>query len=233
MSAVGRQQLPHAVTLGQYVKSQRILCKVSFVVYLDVMKATRSIVRPGPAALKALAHPDRIRILGLLRTEGSQTSTTLAKRLGLNTGATSYHLRQLAKHGFITDADEIGNRRERWWRASHRTTSSQDDHPAGSEEAETTGAYIAAVVHAQVDLILRANAGYSRLPTEWRAASTASDATIWMTPEEARMLSDRLAAMITETAHASEPLEGPAPEGASRFTVQIHAFPHPGYDEEE
>ena len=42
-------------------------------------------------------------MLGILRTEGATTATALAQRLGLNTGATSYHLRQLAQHGFIVD----------------------------------------------------------------------------------------------------------------------------------
>ncbi|MGB0191497.1 MAG: helix-turn-helix domain-containing protein, partial [Nocardioides sp.] len=48
---------------------------------------------PGPEQLKALTHPVRVRMLGMLRIDGPATSTTLAQRLGLNTGATSYHLR--------------------------------------------------------------------------------------------------------------------------------------------
>ena len=63
-------------------------------------------ITPTPAGLKALSHPVRLRMLGLLRTEGPATATTLAARLGLNTGATSYHLRQLAQHGFIVDDDD-------------------------------------------------------------------------------------------------------------------------------
>ena len=62
-------------------------------------------ITPSPAALKALAHPVRLRMLGLLRIEGPATATTLATRLGLNTGATSYHLRQLAQHGFVVEDD--------------------------------------------------------------------------------------------------------------------------------
>ena len=60
-----------------------------------------SSVTPDIAGLRALSHPVRLRMLGLLRTEGPATATTLAQRLDLNTGATSYHLRQLAQHGFI------------------------------------------------------------------------------------------------------------------------------------
>jgi predicted ArsR family transcriptional regulator len=41
----------------------------------------------------------------------------LAHQLGLNTGATSYHLRELADHGFVEEVPERGRGRERWWRA--------------------------------------------------------------------------------------------------------------------
>jgi DNA-binding transcriptional ArsR family regulator len=70
-----------------------------------------------PAALKALAHPLRQRILRQLDREGPATSTTLAKALGENTGATSYHLRQLAEHGFVDEVPDRGRSRERWWQA--------------------------------------------------------------------------------------------------------------------
>lgn len=67
-------------------------------------------------ALKLLAHPLRYRIIDRLR-KGPATSTTLARALGLNTGATSYHLRQMAQHGFIEEVPELSRGRERWWRS--------------------------------------------------------------------------------------------------------------------
>ncbi|GII95423.1 ArsR/SmtB family transcription factor [Sinosporangium siamense] len=66
--------------------------------------------------LKALAHPRRQRILDLLSQGGPSTSAELARKLDLNTGATSYHLRELAKHGFIEEVPERARGRERWWR---------------------------------------------------------------------------------------------------------------------
>lgn len=70
-----------------------------------------------PRALKALAHPLRQEILRRLRRDGVATATSLAAALGENTGATSYHLRQLAEHGFVEDVPERARGRERWWRA--------------------------------------------------------------------------------------------------------------------
>ncbi|MEU1367596.1 helix-turn-helix domain-containing protein [Streptomyces sp. NPDC005803] len=71
------------------------------------------------AALKALAQPRRQQILQHLTLHGPATSAILARALGLNTGATSYHLRELARYGFVADTvpQEPGVRRARWWRA--------------------------------------------------------------------------------------------------------------------
>ncbi|MFC8963974.1 ArsR/SmtB family transcription factor [Streptomyces sp. NPDC057094] len=70
------------------------------------------------ATLKALAQPRRQRILQHLTLHGPATSASLARELGLNTGATSYHLRELARFGFVEEQPEAdGHGRERWWRA--------------------------------------------------------------------------------------------------------------------
>ncbi|MGW0905335.1 ArsR/SmtB family transcription factor [Streptomyces sp. NPDC002853] len=67
--------------------------------------------------LKALAQPRRVRMLQHLTVHGPATSATLARALGLNTGATSYHLRELARYGFVEETAGTGHGRERWWRA--------------------------------------------------------------------------------------------------------------------
>jgi DNA-binding transcriptional ArsR family regulator len=66
--------------------------------------------------LKALAHPLRQRILYHLAFAGPASSTTLAQAFGESTGATSYHLRQLARFGFVEEDPARSHGRERWWR---------------------------------------------------------------------------------------------------------------------
>src|SRR5579863_3205199 len=68
-------------------------------------------------AMRALAHPRRLRIWQSLDLNGPATSAMLAGQLGLNTGATSYHLRELASHGFVEEVPDRARGRERWWRA--------------------------------------------------------------------------------------------------------------------
>ncbi|CCH33317.1 hypothetical protein BN6_60630 [Saccharothrix espanaensis DSM 44229] len=77
--------------------------------------AQRGDARGG--ALKALAHPRRQQMLDELHRGGPATSAALARALDLNTGATSYHLRELARHGFVEELPERARGRERWWRA--------------------------------------------------------------------------------------------------------------------
>ena len=67
-------------------------------------------------AVATLAHPLRSRLLTTLRERGPATATELARDLGTNSGATSYHLRRLAQVGLIEDTGE-GDARRRVWAA--------------------------------------------------------------------------------------------------------------------
>ena len=66
------------------------------------MKPSRSVTA---REVRALAHPLRLRMLECLLDGGPATASMLARELGESSGATSYHLRILAKYGFIEEAD--------------------------------------------------------------------------------------------------------------------------------
>ncbi|GGX36048.1 winged helix-turn-helix domain-containing protein [Streptomyces noursei] len=66
-------------------------------------------------ALRVLAHPIRQKIEQCLR-QGPGNSAGLARQLGESTGLVSYHLRQMARHGFVEEVPEPAKGRERWWR---------------------------------------------------------------------------------------------------------------------
>ncbi|WP_442860652.1 winged helix-turn-helix domain-containing protein [Arthrobacter sp. zg-Y895] len=57
--------------------------------------------RPRRSVLKALAHPLRAQLLDTLSQYGPQTASSMGKRVGESRGATSYHLRKLARHGLV------------------------------------------------------------------------------------------------------------------------------------
>jgi len=181
-------------------------------------------ITPSPAGLKALSHPVRLRILGLLRCEGPATATTLAARLGINTGATSYHLRHLAQHGFVVDDDSRGNGRDRWWQAAHQaTTTAAEPHP-DRETRETMDAYLQSIAVIHTEQLQSAIEERSMMSDEWRGASKFSDWTVRLTPRRAQALVATLAQVIAGTDEDDEDDE----EGTAEFVVQISAFPRPG-----
>ncbi|MGV3491858.1 MAG: ArsR/SmtB family transcription factor [Devosia sp.] len=185
-----------------------------------------STIVPDAVALKALAHPMRLRILSLLRIDGPATATSLAARLGLNSGATSYHLRNLAQHGFIEEDPGHDSRRDRWWRARHESTSF---HAEGTPEQVDAGAAFAqAALTQQVQMMQRAQEEFLQLPAEWQAAADTSDFIIALTPEQAKALKDQILQILWQAMRDAPPAIGPLPLGLAAYTVMLHAFPYPG-----
>ncbi|HEY8577214.1 MAG TPA: helix-turn-helix domain-containing protein [Devosia sp.] len=182
-------------------------------------------VEPNPTALKALAHPVRLRMLALLRIDGPATASGLAQRLGLNSGATSYHLRQLAQHGFIEEDTERGSRRDRWWRASHESTSFMTNDAEG-EALDSGIAFGQAALNWQMQQMQGALREYAGLPSPWRKASTISDYAIPMTAEAAAELVRKLEALLEEAQAAAPRLGAPLPDGMRPFAIILHAAPY-------
>lgn len=180
-------------------------------------------ITPTPQALKALTHPARLRMLGLLRIEGPATATMLASRLGLNTGAASYHLRQLATHGFIVDDEERGNARDRWWKAAHQATTTARVEPDDPEARETTDAYMQSVATVLTEQLQRAVEEHGLLPDPWRHASTLSDYGIRLTPARAQALLEHIHEWLM-----GQDEDSPDDPDSADFVVQIAAFPRPG-----
>ncbi|MGH3412656.1 MAG: ArsR/SmtB family transcription factor [Marmoricola sp.] len=182
----------------------------------------RTSVTPGPEGLRALSHPGRLRMLGLLRIEGPATATMLALRLGLNTGATSYHLRQLAKHGFVVEDTERGNGRERWWRAAHYSTHADLADATTPDEHDTYDAYLQAVAILYADQLQRSVEELRLLPQPWQDAGDLSDWNPRLTPDRAKALVEALHGLIEDWDEDSDDPD------AMPFTVNLNAYLRPG-----
>jgi DNA-binding transcriptional ArsR family regulator len=171
--------------------------------------------------LRALAHPMRTRIVGLLRAHGPQTATGLAQRLGVNSGATSYHLRELAKAGLVVEDESRGNARDRWWRSAYRKTFFQDE-ALYEREPEAAQTYLRAVAQQYAENMFRAVDELETLPKNWRSAGTLSDYGFHLTPKQLQELLGELEGVLAK--YRSEP-DAPRPRGARPVAVQIQAFP--------
>ena len=150
-----------------------------------------------PQALRALAHPLRGKILGILRLDGPSTATLLGQRLGESSGATSYHLRQLAAYGFVEDAPGQGTGRERWWRALHRSTHWETtDFLADPADREIVDEMLLLQIEQRRKTLSAYFEQRRDLGDDWEAAASLNDYAFRLPPEEARALADELNAVL-------------------------------------
>lgn len=184
-------------------------------------------VTPDARTLRGLAHPIRVRLVGMLRHDGPSTATRLAERLGLSSAATSYHLRQLASYGFITEAEELGQGRERYWRAAHRMTTFDMRASDDPEVAEQGEAFLRGVTELYIHNMLTYLDERPALSKEWQGASTLSDLVLRLTPAEAEELMDAIWRIVRSSRRADDP-DAEVPEGARKVQVQLQVFPRPG-----
>jgi DNA-binding transcriptional ArsR family regulator len=180
-------------------------------------------ISPSGAGLRALSHPTRLKMLMLLRLEPA-TATTLAAQLRLNTGATSYHLRQLAEHGFIVEDTERGDARDRWWRAAHQSTRAGLTS-RGEDESEDVEAYLQTVALMYTETLMQAVQERRFLPLPWQEASTTSDWHLRLTPQRAEQLVVALSDLVGQWADDEDADDNPE---AGVFVVNLNAFPRPG-----
>jgi DNA-binding transcriptional ArsR family regulator len=175
-----------------------------------------------PRTMRALAHPVRLSLLEALTHHGPLTATEAAEHVGESPSNCSFHLRQLAKYGFVEEA-EGGAGRRRPWRAVTIGTRFTDIH----EDTETALA-AHALSRVIVDrLLARARAGLEAarvLPDEWRAVTGSNDMTLYVTPEEARELDEEI---LEKLWAFRERIADPArrPEGSR--PLQYAAFLYP------
>jgi predicted transcriptional regulator len=90
-----------------------------------------------PKAIRALAHPVRWALLEALSQAGTLTATQASEMLGESPANCAFHLRTLAKYGFVEEAGG-GRGRERPWRQSYDGMSwrTRTDDPQASAAAE-------------------------------------------------------------------------------------------------
>lgn len=174
--------------------------------------------------LRALAHPVRVQLVGLLRKYGPSTATRLAERLGVNSGTASYHLRQLGAAGFVEEDTERGNARERWWRSVHRTTWFNDPELA-EREPEAALAYQQSVASIYALRTQQALNGLQTMPRVWRERFDLSDWVLRLTPEETTALYEELSGVIGRYRRDTPENAATAPAGAERVGLITHFLP--------
>jgi len=190
----------------------------------DGKPSTQAPVRtPSPTALKAFTHPLRMAIFSELGRHGSATASQLARTLGESSGQTSYHLRQLERHGFVEDDPEHTGGRERWWRAVGFTLG--DD--ALREHPESLEYYDLMIRHTIAERAAALTSWLEQLdPQEADEAGLLSQSSLELTNDEAARLGEELTAVVRSYADRAEGRTGGA--GFRRYRVHADVFPLAG-----
>jgi DNA-binding transcriptional ArsR family regulator len=175
----------------------------------------------APAALRALGHPTRLRILGRLQLHGDATATECAADVGESPSSCSYHLRTLARHGFVEETPS-GDGRERRWRARVVGV----EFPAtGDPEFEAASELARAALLQLDDDEVRAYLQHERsFSRTWRDAATFEKSTIVATPRELEQIADQIRDVL-EPYYRHNREE--TPRGARHVHVGLRAVPRP------
>jgi DNA-binding transcriptional ArsR family regulator len=174
----------------------------------------------GLEAIRLLAHPLRRRIEVELR-KGPVSATSLAGALGESTGLTSYHLRQLAKHGFIEEVPGHGKGRERWWRFVPKDRR----FPERAEQSPEMRAALDEAMRQQfaVDLARFSAAMAADDEGPWAGALPFSMGTIEVSLEELRKFFEEYIALL----YRYKRPDGDLPPGARTVQTRFFAYPEP------
>jgi DNA-binding transcriptional ArsR family regulator len=136
--------------------------------------------------LRALAHPVRIALFEQLALGGAMTATEVGEQIGESATTCSFHLRQLAKYGFVEEAGG-GTGRSRPWRL---TSIGMSFSPSGDAEAEiASDAVVRMLRDRQLERYHAWRSTKASYPPEWRQAATDSQYLFYLTAPELQQLS--------------------------------------------
>ena len=183
--------------------------------------------RLDPGALKALAHPLRVRIFDLLSAHGPQTASSLAAMLGETSGSTSYHLRTLASHDLIREVTGRGTARERWWELPQ----GRIDIPGPSRSMSPANRAAAQIVSSEFfrlrheTLMSYVNRPEAEVPAGWEDTGLIATTLLEMTPAQMEEVKSELMAVVDSAAERYRGQTGP---DVRRVSMRTEIFDLPG-----
>ncbi|MFE0099228.1 winged helix-turn-helix domain-containing protein [Streptomyces sp. NPDC059009] len=158
-------------------------------------------------------HEVRTALLDLLAEVGTVTATEAAVRLGYSSGLCSFHLRQLARHGYIEEAPHQGGRARPWRLTTHES----------SEVASAEGQFGDLARGLEDESWQRWLSRRNEAPAEWRH-DEAFSAVAYLTPEEMSRVAETVRrALAPYQDREQRPLA--RPDGARPVALITRLFP--------
>jgi DNA-binding transcriptional ArsR family regulator len=182
-------------------------------------------VLDDPRSMRALAHPVRIALMELLTLRGPMTATQCAERVGESPSSCSFHLRTLAKYGFIEeDPDAERSGRQRPWRAvaiGNRWSTAADTPPALRHAGEALARVVRERDRAALDAYL---ARQDEFEPDWAEATVHSNYGGFLTAAELRAVGEEIHRLwqpyLRRITHPDE-----RPDGSRLAHMFVHGFP--------
>ena len=181
-----------------------------------------------PTVIRALAHPVRMGLIELFGVRETLTATQASEALGESPANCAFHLRTLAKYGFVEEAGG-GRGRERPWKATRQSLRIR----LRSEDLESEQAHVAAGALEQVwqdRLFARIRDAFAlrAWSPEWEEASGSTQTVTFLTPDELAEVRDEISAILGR--HLDERRVDPARRPAGALPVEIISFAYPRRD---
>ena len=173
--------------------------------------------------MRAIAHPTRLAILEALIRREPLTATEVSEMIGESPTNCAFHLRTLAKYGFVEEAGGGSGRRRPWQRAhiGFRYDETGTDEP----EARLAAGVLSSVLWEQwLSRLAKVNSLRGGFPEHWRKITGFSEMVFYLTPEEAEAFQEELRAVLFRY---HERLEDPSLRPASSFPIELIQFTFP------
>jgi len=171
--------------------------------------------------LRALSHPTRLALLEVLDTDGPLTATQAGERLGESPASASFHLRTLAKYGFVEEA-EGGRGRQRPWRITPQTQEIREQD-LGPEARIAAGAFLELLRERDVQRLRAWTAARQHYPEQWRSAASEMRLSVHMTVDELGALQKAIRDVLAPYVERETSTDRPA--GALPISIGLHAVP--------
>ena len=174
--------------------------------------------------LRALAHPVRISLFEELALGGAMTATQIGERIGESATTCSFHLRQLAKYGFVEEAGG-GTGRSRPWRL---TSVGMSFSPSGDVEAEIASDAVTRMFRErQFERYQEWRSTKASYPLEWRQAAIDGQYLFHLTAPELQQLSDEVHELLQRWVMLEGRLLDPSKRPADSAPVEGMVLAHP------
>ncbi|MER5308053.1 helix-turn-helix domain-containing protein [Streptomyces sp. NPDC002773] len=188
---------------------------------------TRRITDLG--TLKAISHPLRMRLYRALFVARTATASQLAEQVDEAVSLVSYHLRKLAEHGLVEEAEaQSTDGRERWWQPSSYGVSIRDEDVRGTPElAAASDALGRTISEQRVELHRRFLDERLTWSDAWRSASVSSEWLPRLTAAELTALGEELEAVFEKYDRRARAAEAAGDtEGRENTAIHLNAFPY-------